>query len=137
MPINNIISIADKVAELLQEDGYNLYGLDEVITNEGIKNMYKLYINIPPSSKKCTIRLHFMFCPDHPQIIAGLSDARTTGIWIGLIEETIVDKLLKRAEEKNNVFNRIEKILESKYGLSTEFKICERCCLRTTKRRNT
>ena len=130
MPINNIISIADKVAELLRRNGYNLYGLDEVITNGSIRNMYKLYINIPPNSRRCTIRLHFMFCPDHPQIIAGLSDARTTGIWIGLIEETIVDELLKRAEEEDNVFNRIEEILKSEYNLSTEFKICERCCMR-------
>jgi len=129
MPINNIINIANKVAELLQMNGYNLHGLDEVITNGSIRKMYKLYINIPPNSRKCTIRLHFMFCPDHPQIIAGLSDARTTGIWIGLIEETIVDELLKRAEE-DNVFNRIKEILESEYELSTEFKICERCCMR-------
>jgi len=129
MPINNIMNIAAKVAELLQNNGYNLYGLDEVITNEGIRNMYKLYINIPPNSRKCTIRLHFMFCPDHPQIIAGLSDARTTGIWIGLIEETIMGELLKRAEEKDNVFNCIEEILKSEHKLFTEFKICERCCI--------
>jgi len=129
MPINNNINIASKVVEVLQKNGYDLYGLDEVTTGNGIRNMYKLYINIRPNSKNCTITLHFMICPDHPQITAGLSNARKTGIWIGLIEESIVDELLKLAKGENNVFDSIKEILESKYELFTEFKICERCCI--------
>jgi hypothetical protein len=129
MPVNQIVDIGYKIVEILRKNGYNLYGLDEVITSlEGVKNMYRFYINIP-TSRKCTITLHFMFCPDQPVVTAGLSNARGTGIWIGLIDEGLVDEFLKAKNGKNNIFSLIQKTLESEYSLSTEFKICNRCCL--------
>jgi hypothetical protein len=121
MPINQVVDIGYKIVEILREKGYNLYGLDEVITSSrSIKNMYRFYINIPNS----TIKLHFMFCPDQPEVTAGLSNARKTGIWIGLIDEALVDEFLKAKNGEKSVFDNIQKILKFNFK---KFEICDRC----------
>ena len=52
MPVNQIVDIGYKIVEILRKNGYNLYGLDEVITSlEGVKNMYRFYVNIPIQKK--------------------------------------------------------------------------------------
>jgi len=115
MPVNEQVEVGYFIIEALKNKGYELYGLDELLTNIGIRNMYKLYVNFASSF----ITLHFMTCPDHPHLVAGLADARNSGIWIGLLDDRIKENLA--------IFNDITAMIKSNFNKDFNFSTCKRC----------